>query len=132
MPFITARAIRGVAAVVAISAAVPLVLSAVAYAEPAPVPDPNGLPVAPVVDPRAECENPDFGGVFVTVSAEHSECQYIVEGQFYYDNYDNGAYTGTLVYRDGARVATERPVMPGTLTMPGGRPAPVIVFPGQF
>ena len=61
----------------------------------------------------------------------HTQCQYIVEGHFYYDNYDNGTYAGTLVYRDGARVPTERPVMPEMLQVPGGR-SPLIPFPGQF
>ena len=93
-------------------------------------------PVAPAPDPQAACEAPDFGGVFVTGPASqdgttHGQCQYIVEGHFYYDNYDNGTYTGTLVYRDGARVPTERPVMPETLQVPGGR-LPVVPFPGQF
>jgi len=86
-------------------------------------------------DPRAQCESPEFGGVFITTSAAqdpviHSVCQYIVEGYFYYDNYDNGAYTGTLVYRDGAKVPTERPVMPEVLNSPGA--LPLIPFPGQF
>jgi hypothetical protein len=93
-------------------------------------------PVAPAPDPQAACEAPDFGGVFVTAPASQDgttrgQCQYIVEGHFYYDNYDNGTYTGTLVYRDGARVPTERPVMPEMLQVPGGR-SPIIPFPGQF
>lgn len=129
MPFINASAIRRgrkVAALVAAFAAAPLVCSAVAHSDPDPV-----VPA----DPRAECESPEFGGVFITTSAaqdpvSHSVCQYIVEGYFYYDNYDNGAYTGTLVYRDGAKVPTERPVMPELLNSPGG--LPLIPFPGQF
>jgi hypothetical protein len=125
VPFINASAIRRgreVAALVAAFAAAPLVCSAVAHSDPDPV--------VPADDPRAQCEAPEFGGVFVTASAAHSECQYIVEGYFYYDNYDNGAYTGTLVYRDGAKVPTERPVMPELLNSPRG--LPLVPFPGQF
>ena len=128
MALITTRTLAGLAATFA---AAPLLMCAVASAEPVLAPDP-ALPAVPVVDPRAACESPEFGGVFVTTSETQSACQYIVEGLFYYDNYDSGAYTGTLVYRDGAKVPTEKPVMPETFTMPGGRPAPVIVFPGQF
>jgi hypothetical protein len=127
VPLINASAIarcRKLAALAAAIAAAPLFVGAVAHAEPEPI--------APAPDPRAECEAPEFGGVFVTANAAHSECQYIVEGYFYYDNYDNGAYTGTLVYRDGAKVPTERPVMPESLNMPGGGSAPVIPFPMQF
>ena len=105
---------RTVAGVAAAFAAAPLLLSGVAHAQPGPV--------VPPVDPRAACESPDFGGAFVTISPTHSECQYIVSGSFYYDNYDDGAYTGTLVYRDGGKVPTERPQIPGTFTMPGGVP----------
>ena len=131
MPLINASAIargRRVAALAAACAVGPILLSAVARAEPDPV--------APAPNPQAACEAPDFGGVFVTgpVSQDgttHDQCQYIVEGHFYYDNYDNGTYTGTLVYRDGARVPTERPVMPEMLQVPGGR-LPVVPFPGQF
>lgn len=74
------------------------------------------------MDPRIGCESPEFGGVFVPVTATYAECQYIVTGSFYYDGYDNGVYTGTLVYRDGAKVPTERPQMPETFTAPGGVP----------
>lgn len=102
-------------------AATPLVLSAAAHA------DPN--PAVPVGDPRAECESLEFGGVWVDTGAPHSVCQYIVEGQFYYDNYDNGSYTGTLVYRDGAKVPTQRPVIPELLTVPSGRPPLVLIGP---
>ena len=131
MPLINASAIaraRRVAALAAACAAGPLLLCGIARADPDPV--------APAADPQAACEAPDFGGVFVTAPASqdgttHGQCQYIVEGHFYYDNYDNGTYTGTLVYRDGARVPTERPVMPETLQVPGGR-LPVVPFPGQF
>lgn len=102
---------------------------AVAHAEPAPD--------APVVDPKAQCEAPEFGGVFVPEpesqdGVARAACQYIVEGKFYYDNYENGLYTGTLVYWDGAKVPTDRPTMPETLIMPGGMPAPIVPFPGQF
>ena len=129
MPFINASAIgrgRRVAALAAACAVGPLLLCGIAHADP----------VEPAPDARAACEAPDFGGVFVTGPASqdgttHDQCQYIVEGHFYYDNYDNGTYTGTLVYRDGARVPTERPVMPETLQVPGGR-SPLIPFPGQF
>ena len=129
MPFINASAIacgRRVAALAAACAVGPLLLCGIASADP----------VAPAPDARAACEAPDFGGVFVTgpVSQDgttHDQCQYIVEGHFYYDNYDNGTYTGTLVYRDGARVPTERPVMPEMLQVPGAR-SPLIPFPGQF
>jgi hypothetical protein len=115
---------RTVAALAATLAAGPLILSAIAHADPD----------APAEDPRVQCESPEFGGVFIATTTPdgvaHAVCQYIVEGQFYYDNYDNGTYTGTLVYRDGAKVPTERPVMPGLLNIPGG--LPLIMFPGQF
>lgn len=126
----TSEITRGhrVAALIAACAVGPLLLCGIARAEPDPV--------APAPDPQAMCEAPDFGGVFVAGPTSqdgttHAQCQYIVEGHFYYDNYDNGTYTGTLVYRDGARVPTERPVMPDTLQVPGGR-LPVMPFPGQF
>lgn len=106
---------------VAALAAAPLVLSAVAHAQPAPV--------MPVGDPRAACESQEFGGVWVDAGAPHAVCQYIVEGQFYYDDYDNGTYTGTLVYRDGAKVPTERPPIPELLTVPSGRPPLVLIGP---
>lgn len=93
-------------------AAAPLIASGVAHAQPGP----------PPVDPRIGCESPEFGGVFVPVTATEAECQYIVTGSFYYDTYDNGVYTGTLVYRDGAKVPTERPQIPETFTGPGGMP----------
>jgi hypothetical protein len=129
VPLINASAIgrgRRVAALAAACAVGPLLLCGIARADP----------VAPAPDPQAACEAPDFGGVFVTAPASqdgttHDQCQYIVEGHFYYDNYDNGIYTGTLVYRDGARVPTERPVMPEMLQLPGGH-LPVVPFPGQF
>lgn len=133
MPAIFATAIvrgRRVAALCAACAAVPLLLSAVARAEPDPV--------APAPDPQAACEAPEYGGVYVPGPTSqdgtiHGQCQYIVSGHFYYDNYDNGAYVGTLVYRDGARVPTERPVMPELLgQVPGGDRLPVFPFPGQF
>jgi len=111
-------AVMGAVAALAVT---PLVLSAVAHADPDPA--------VPVGDPRAECESLEFGGVWVDNDAPHSLCQYIVEGQFYYDNYDNGSYTGTLVYKDGAKVPTERPVMPGLLTVPSGRPPLVLIGP---
>jgi hypothetical protein len=98
--------------VAAAVAAAPLLLSATAHAQPAP----------PPVDPRAGCESPAFGGRFVPVDATHAECHYIVEGSFYYDLYDNGVYTGTLVYRDGQKTPTERPQIPETFTVPGGVP----------
>lgn len=110
----------GMCAVAAFAAA-PLMLSAVAQADPDPA--------VPAADPRAECESLAFGGVWVDDGAPHSVCQYIVEGQFYYDNYDNGSYTGTLVYRDGGKVPTERPVMPELLTIPGGVPPLVAIAP---
>jgi hypothetical protein len=129
VPLINASAIargRRVAALAAACAVGPIILCGIASADP----------VAPAPDARAACEAPDFGGVFVIGPASqdgttHDQCQYIVEGHFYYDNYDNGTYTGTLVYRDGARVPTERPVMPEMLQVPGGR-SPLIPFPGQF
>jgi hypothetical protein len=102
-------------------AVLPLLLSPAANAEPAPD--------LPPPDPRGQCESPDFGGVFVVTSPTLAECQYIVSGAFYYDNYDNGLYTGTLVYRDGAKVPTERPVMPETLTIPNQVPYRVVPFP---
>lgn len=120
MPLINASAITRRAATLVAACATPLALfSAVANAEPDPA--------APVVDPRAQCESPEMGGVFVTTptppgAIPHAECHYIIEGQFYYDNYDGGAYTGTLVYRDGAKVPTERPPMPERLEALGGLP----------
>jgi hypothetical protein len=112
---------RKVAALVVALAAAPVVLSAVAHADP----DPD----APA-DPRAQCEAPDMGGVFIADATSqdgvaHSECRYIIEGHFYYDNYENGTYTGTLVYSDGAKVPTERPQMPEVLTVPGSGPIPL-------
>ena len=114
-----------IATLLAVFAAAPVVLSAVAHADP----DPD----APA-DPKAQCEAPDMGGVFVADATSpdgvtHAACQYIVEGHFYYDNYDNGTYTGTLVYRDGAKVPTERPQIPEVLTMPGSVPIPLIGQP---
>ncbi|MBX7448428.1 hypothetical protein GR927_10540 [Mycolicibacterium sp. 3033] len=119
MPPINARSRRyGLGGVLALAAAAPLLLSGPALAQPAP----------PPVDPRAGCESPEYGGVFVPVTATRAECQYIVAGSFYYDDYDNGVYTGTLVYRDGAKVPTERPQMPELFTMPGGGLPPVVPF----
>ena len=98
-----------------------MLLSAVCHADPDPDPD----PVVPI-DLRAQCESSDVMGVFITTTTPdavvHSECQYIVSGLFYYDNYDNGAYTGTLVYWDGAKVPTERPQLPEVFTVPAGLP----------
>jgi hypothetical protein len=117
---------RKVAALVAALAAAPVVLSAVAHADP----DPN----APAIDPKAQCDSPEVGGVFTTSTTPdqvtHSVCQYIVEGNFYYDNYENATYTGTLVYRDGAKVPTERPQLPELLAVPSD--LPLVPFPGQF
>jgi hypothetical protein len=137
---------RKVLALVAALAAAPVVLSAVANADPDPDPNPDpGVPAAadtpaadpgvPAADPKAQCESREVGGVFVAGATTpdgvtHAACQYIISGHFYYDNYDNGAYTGTLVYRDGAKVPTERPPMPELLTVPTD--LPVIPFPGQF
>ncbi|MEU0498546.1 hypothetical protein [Mycobacterium sp. NPDC006124] len=121
---------RRVAVLAAACAAAPLLLCAVAHAEPDPA--------APAPDPQAACEAPEYGGVFVTGPTSpdgttHAQCQYIVSGHFYYDNYDNGTYAGTLVYRDGARVPTDRPEMPELLgQVPGGQRLPVFPFPGQF
>jgi hypothetical protein len=115
------------AAVLAALAAAPLLLSATAHAEPDPA--------APPPDPKAACEAPEFGGLYNVVPSDDGVargfCQYIVEGRFYYDNYENGTYTGTLVYQDGAKVPTERPQMPENLQLPIGN-MPVVPFPGQF
>jgi hypothetical protein len=111
VPLINADARRCGSAAAAITAAA-LLLCGTAHAQPAPAP----------VDPKAGCEAPEFGGVFVPVTPEHAECHYIVSGAFYYDLYDNGAYTGTLVYRNGEKVPTERPPIPETFTAPGGVP----------
>jgi hypothetical protein len=120
---------RKVAALVAALAAAPVVLSAVAHADPDPGPDPD----APSVDPKAQCDSPEVGGVFTASTTPdqvtRAVCQYIVEGHFYYDNYENGTYTGTLVYRDGAKVPTERPQMPEVLTVPGNVPVPFLGQP---
>lgn len=132
MSFINTNAIgrgRKVVALAAALAAAPSILCAVAHADPDP--DPN----VPAGDPKTQCESDEFGGLFVIGDTTpdgvlHGVCQYIVEGHFYYDNYDNGTYTGTLVYRDGAKVPTERPQLPETLTVPGN--LPVGAFPGQF
>lgn len=89
----------------------------VAHADP----DPN----APAVDPSAQCESPEFGGVITTAVQDgvpRSVCQHIVEGYSYHDTYANGAYTGAAVYRDGATVPTERPVIPELFTVPKGLP----------
>jgi hypothetical protein len=114
VPVFNATAMCAIAAL----AATPFVLSAAAHADP-----------APVGDPRAECESPAFGGHWVDEVPPHAVCQYIVEGQFYYDSYDNGSYTGTLVYRDGSKVPTERPVIPELLTIPNGLPPLVAIAP---
>lgn len=119
VPSISTTAIGRVAAFVAACAAVPLVLSAVAHGDP----DPN----APATDLRAQCESPEFGGVLVTDVQEgvpRSVCQYIVAGHFYYDTYENGAYLGTAVYRDGEKVPTERPAIPELFAIPPGLPLP--------
>ncbi len=100
----------------------PVWMSAVAHA------DPN----APAVDPRAQCESPEFGGVFVTDVQDgipRSVCQYIVEGYFYYDTFENGTYVGTSVYRGGATRPTERPVIPEVLGIPEGFPLVPVQFP---
>lgn len=121
---------RKVAALVVALAAAPIVLCAVGHADPDPGPGPD--PNAPSVDPKAQCDSPEVGGVFITSTTPdqvtHAVCQYIVSGQFYYDNFENGTYTGTLVYRDGAKVPTERPQMPEVLTVPGSS-APFLGLP---
>jgi hypothetical protein len=119
VPFINLNAIprssRAAAALLVTFAAAPMLLSAVCHADPDPDP-------AVPIDPRAQCESADVMGVFITTTTPdavvHSECQYIVSGLFYYDNYDNGAYTGTLVYWDGAKVPTERPAITPLLVLP--------------
>ena len=121
MPFIRANVIGRVVAIVAACATAPLVLTAVAHADP----DPN----PPATDLRAQCESPEFGGVLVTdeqQGVQRSVCQYIVTGNFYYDTYENGVYTGTAVYRDGKTVPTERPVMPEQLSIPTGLLGPLL------
>ncbi|MEW5810774.1 MAG: hypothetical protein AB1925_15100 [Actinomycetota bacterium] len=119
MPLINTRSRRcRLAGLAAVFAAAPLLLGGPAHAQPG----------SPPVDPRTGCESPEFGGVFVAVTATRAECQYIVAGSFYYDDYDNGVYTGTLVYRDGAKVPTERPQIPEMFTMPGGGLPPVVPF----
>jgi hypothetical protein len=95
-----------------------LVLSAEAHADP----DPN----APAIDPKAQCESLDVGGVFVTDvqnGVPRSVCQYIVEGYFYYDTFENGTYLGTSVYKDGATRPTQRPDIPEVFG-PVSRPMP--------
>lgn len=111
------RAVAALVATFAVAFAVaPTVLSAVAHADP----DPN----VPAVDARAQCESMQFGGVFVADVQDgvpRGVCQYIVEGQFYYDTYENGTYLGTSVYRDGATRPIERPIIPellGTVNVP--------------
>jgi hypothetical protein len=128
VPFINVNAIaRRVAVIAAAFAAAPLLLSGVSHADP----DPD--PAAPV-DPRAECESFDVGGVFSTTTSQdgvtHSVCTYIVEGFFYYDDYDNGLYTGTLVNRDGAKVPTARPEIAPLVALPKG--FPLMPLPGGF
>ena len=125
MPFIRTNVLGRVVALAAACAAAPLVLTAVAHADPDANPDPN----APATDLRAQCESPEFGGVLVTdeqQGVQRSVCQYIVTGAFYYDTYENGVYTGTAVYRDGKTVPTERPVMPEQLSIPTGLLGPLL------
>lgn len=90
-------------------------------------------PDVPAVDPKAQCESPEVGGLFLAEpspdAVTRSVCQYIVDSYFYYDTYDDGAYTGTLVYRDGAKVPTERPVIPGLLNLPTGRGPLLLIGP---
>jgi hypothetical protein len=144
------RVLIKASAITAAVLAAPLLLSAVAHAEPAPEPVPQPAPVvapapetppapdaAPVVDPAAICAQPEYGGVLVTDppapdGVTRSNCQYIVSGRFYYDNYENGVYVGTLMFWDGQKVPTARPQMPELLNIPGNMPTPVIPFPGQF
>lgn len=124
MPSISTTAIGRLAALVAVSAAT-LVPSAVAHADP----DPSAP--APATDLRAQCESPDFGGVLVNDVQDgvpRSVCQYIVEGHFYYDTYENGTYLGTAVYRDGQKVPTERPAIPELFAIPQG--LPLLAFQG--
>jgi hypothetical protein len=122
VPVLHAAAHR-VAALAAAVLAVALSSSATAHAEPAPD--------VPAADPKAQCESPEVGGLFVpapsTDAVTHAVCQYIVDSYFYYDTYDDGAYTGTLVYRDGAKVPTERPVLQKPLNIPTG-PAPLLLI----
>lgn len=126
MPFINVNAIR-CAVLAAAFAAGPLLLSAAANADPDPDP-------ASPVDPRAQCESLDVGGVFTTTTSPdgvaHSVCTYIVEGFFYYDNYDNGVYTDTLINKDGAKVPTARPDVAPLVPLPQG--FPIAPLPGGF
>ena len=113
VPSINTTALGRVAALAAACAVTPLVLSAAAHAEPGPL--------VPGPDLRAQCESPEFGGVLTTdvqQGVPRSVCQYIVSGHFYYDTYENGAYVGTAVYRDGKTEPTERPVIPELFTIP--------------
>lgn len=69
----------------------------------------------PETDIQAECESSAVGGIYSTSVVNHvsrSSCQYLLEGYAYSDNYENGAYTGTTVYRDGATVPTPKPTIP--------------------
>lgn len=130
MPYINVNAIARscrVAAIAAAFAAAPLLLSAVSHADP----DPD--PPAPV-DLRVECESAAIQGAFSSTTSPdgvtHDVCTYIEDGYFYYDNYDNGVYTGTLVNRNGETVPTERPQLAPLVPLPKG--FPLVPFPGGF
>ena len=117
------KVIGRVAALISACAATSLILGGLAHADPGPD------PTAPASNPMAECETPEFGGVLTTdvqQGVQRSVCQYIVTGNFYYDTYENGVYTGTAVYRDGKTVPTERPVMPEQLSLPSGLLGPLL------
>jgi hypothetical protein len=130
VPFINVNAIaRGcrIAAVAAAFAAAPLLLSGVSHADPDPDPPPP-------VDLQAECESANIQGAFSSTTSpdgvSHGVCTYIEDGYFYYDNYDNGVYTGTLVNRNGETVPAERPQLAPLVPLPRG--FPLVPFPGGF
>jgi hypothetical protein len=130
VPYINVNAIARrctVAVMAAAFAAAPLLLSAVSHADPEPDPPPP-------VDLRLECENINVQGVFSTMvstdGVTHSVCQYIVEGYFYYDLYDNGVYTGTLINKNGEKTPIERPEIPPFQPLP--KDFPLTPYPGTF
>jgi hypothetical protein len=104
-----------------------MVLSPVSRADPDPDPPPP-------VDLQAQCENIDVQGVYSSMvstdGVAHAVCQYIVEGYFYYDLYDNGVYTGTLINKNGEKVPTERPDIAPFARLPES--FPLQPYPGAF
>jgi hypothetical protein len=130
VPFINVNAIARscrVAVVATAFAAAPLLVSAVSHA------DPESDPPAPI-DVQAACESADIQGSYSSTTSPdgvtHAVCSYIEDGYFYYDNYDNGVYTVTLINKNGAITPTERPQLAPLVPLPPG--FPLVPFPGGF